>query len=172
MTTIAYKAGMMACDSAWSDIGEVLTRRPKIIRLPSGGLLGEAGACDTRDIISLVGNVKTPGGLPERRRLVELRLDYSGILVLPSGRIFHVYADEPDAPGGDWDCGIYEVGEPFYAVGSGRSYAFAIMENGGDAKRAVEIACRRDNNSRPPVHVAYLPSSLKKKNELRKTKGR
>lgn len=162
MTTIAYKNGIMACDSAWSGTEEIFTRRPKILRLPSGGLLGEAGSCDTRDIIALVGKVKTPGALPTREQLLKLRNDYEAILVLPSGRIFHIYCDAPEHAGGDWDCGIFEVGESFYAVGHGKSYAFAVLEFGGSAKDAVVIACRRDTQSRPPIHVVSLIQAKKK----------
>lgn len=162
MTTVAYKAGLMACDSAWSGDYEILTRRPKIIRLPSGALLGEAGGCDTRDIIELLGKCKTPRQLPSRKQLLEIKTDYSGILVLPGGKIFNVYIEGPEGSGSDWDGGLFEVGESFFAVGSGQSYAFAIMEDGGTAKRAVEIACRRDTNSRTPVHVASLVRVIKK----------
>jgi hypothetical protein len=165
MTTVAYKDGWMACDSCWGDENGLLTRRPKIIRLPSGGLLGEAGSCDSRDIIALVGKIKTPGHMPTRKQLIELKVDYSGILVLPSGKIFNVYCEAPEHAGGDWDCGIFEVGENFYAVGSGKEYAFAVMEFGGSARDAVAIACRRDKNSRPPVHVAQLPPKGKKHGE-------
>lgn len=163
MTTIAYsgKDCQMACDSAWCDADQVLTRRPKIYRLPSGGLLGEAGACDTRDVVALLGHCKTPGALPSRKTLMELKLEYSAILVLPRGRIFHVFMDSPEHGLGDWDCGIYEVGEMYFAVGSGQSYALAILENGGTARRAVEVACRRDIASRTPVHTATLPNRPK-----------
>lgn len=156
MTTVAFKDNVMACDSAWMDEHELLTKRPKIIRLPSGGLLGEAGSCDTRDIHELFAQVKTPGQIPSRKKLLELKNDYSAIFVTPKGRIFHVYIDEPSAAGGDWDAGCYEVGEPFFAVGSGKSYAFAIMESGGSAQQAVAIACRRDKHTRPPVHTTFL----------------
>jgi hypothetical protein len=158
MTTVAYKDGWMACDSAWSDERQVLTRRPKIIRLASGGLLGEAGACDTRAIVSLFDKVKKPTQLPPRKELVDMKIDYSGLLVLPSGKIFHVFMDEPEEDrDGPWDGGVYDISERFFAVGSGRSYALAIMEDGGTARRAVEIACRRDSASRTPVHVMRLP---------------
>lgn len=147
----------MACDSAWSDEDGVLTRRPKIIKLPSGGLLGEAGACDTRDMIALLGRIKHPKNLPTRKQLIELKLDYSGLLVLPSGRIFHVYCDEPESKG-DWDCGIFETGETYYAIGSGRPYAFGAMMAGANARTAVMIAAQRDKHTRTPVHVTRLPS--------------
>jgi len=161
MTTVAYKDGTMACDSAWSEDMGLLTRRPKIIRLQSGGLLGEAGACDTRDVIALLDKVKRPSQLPTRKQLIDIKLDYCGLLVLPMGKIFTVFMDMPGTDDGNWDGGVFEVGENYYAVGSGRKYAFAIMEEGGTAKRAVEIACRRDMNSRPPVHTAMLPARMK-----------
>ncbi|HUD10871.1 MAG TPA: hypothetical protein VMS08_00550 [Candidatus Saccharimonadia bacterium] len=157
MTTIAFSAGYMSADSSWNDADGLLTRRSKIIKLSSGGLLGEAGAYDTRDMIELLDKVKKPAQLPSRRQIGDLKLEYSAILVLPGGKIYHVFADPPETDSGHWDSGVYEVGETFFAVGSGKSYAFAILEEGGSAKRAVEIACRRDLNTRPPVHVVQLP---------------
>ena len=73
----------MACDSAWSDNSTLITRRNKIVRLKSGGLIGSAGDDDSRAVEALFDRVKTPAGLPTRKELLELVIDYVGIVVLP-----------------------------------------------------------------------------------------
>lgn len=155
MTTIAYKAGIMACDSAWSDHCQICTRRPKLIRTKAGGLLGEAGDDDSRDVLKLFDHVKNPRQLPSRKELLDLKLLYSAIFVMPNGRIYSVDIDYDDERK-DWAAGLFEVNEPFYAVGSGMSYALGVMEFGGSARDAVAVACRRDISSRTPVHTMSL----------------
>jgi hypothetical protein len=108
-------------------------------------------------MVALFDKVKKPTQLPSRKEIIDLKLEYSGLLVLPGGKIYHVFADAPETDSGNWDGGVYEIGETFFAVGSGMSYALAIMEDGGSAKRAVEIACRRDPSTRSPIHVVQLP---------------
>jgi len=162
---ICYRDGVIACDSAWQDDQVVLTYRSKIMRLPSGALLGAAGDDDTRAIEDLLAKVKTPSGLPSRRQLLDLVIDYTGLLVLPSGRIFQVEITEPDEDGKNnhWTGGIMEIGENYYAVGSGREHAFTAMECGKSAREAVNFAIRRNNMCRPPVHSLSLVVEKKKR---------
>lgn len=160
----------MAGDSAWWNGKTLCTKSPKIMRLASGALLGEAGDFDTRDVIELFNKVKTKSGLPSHKQLLELKIDYSGILVLPSGKIFNVYMDTPESKGGEWDCGIYEISEGFFAVGSGAELAFGVMEYGGSARDAVNIACRRDKATRPPIHVINLIQPSVSKTSKKKKK--
>lgn len=149
MTTIAYKAGFMASDSAWSDNGTILTRKNKIVRLSSGALLGSAGDDDCRDVEALFDKVKTVKGLPSRKQLIEIQLDYVGILVLPKGQIIHISIDWDEHR---WSAGLFVVGENFAAVGSGRDCAKVAMECGLSAKDAVHMACKYDTHSCPPVY--------------------
>lgn len=44
----------------------------------------------------------------------------------------------------------------FFAIGSGAKLALAAMEMGASARRAVEIACKYDLYSRPPIRSATL----------------
>lgn len=158
MTTIAYKDGIMACDSAWSDESLVLTWRTKIIRLASGGLLGEAGDCDSRSVVTLFDKVTTPARLPSRKELLDLAMEYSAILVLPKGKIFHVVMERD---GAHWAGGLYEIGEQFFSVGAGYAHAFTAMECGKTARDAVVQACRRNLHSHLPVHVMRLTDKLR-----------
>lgn len=54
------------------------------------------------------------------------------------------------------DLGIWEVEHYYTAIGSGSDFAIGAMEAGADARKAVRIACKRDMNSRLPVHSLSL----------------
>ena len=45
---------------------------------------------------------------------------------------------------------------PFFAIGSGRQYALGAMAAGQTTEQAVEIACRFDPYSKPPVETFSL----------------
>ncbi len=181
MTTIAYRDGIMASDSACSDEWQFLSRVVKIIRMQSGGLFGSAGDADVRSVAGLLTKIKTPAGLPSKKQIEELETDFSAILVLPKGRIYNIYCDYLDVGNGRWSGGLFEV-DGFYAVGSGAAHAMAALESGKSAKDAVLVACRRDFFSRPPVHTQSLsptkeeqkgspppPKSKPKRGRARKT---
>ena len=159
MTTIAYKNGLMAADSACSDEEQILSNRAqKIYRLKSGGLLGHAGDADNRQLIDLLDDVKTPKGLPSRPDIIKTFLNFSAILVLPKGKVYHVFLDAPheESANGRWDGGLYEISDGYFAVGSGAVSALSAMDAGASARDAVLIACKRDFYTRSPVHVVPL----------------
>jgi hypothetical protein len=165
MTTIAYKDGIMACDSCWSENKAVDTLQTKIERLPSGALLGSAGDNDNRQMKRLFVNVKTPAALPDKAAILAIRCEYAGILVLPKGRVFKISATHMSEAhwGADFadDVGLWEISGPFCAIGTGKEFALGAMAAGKDAVEAVRIACRFDINSRPPVHQVALKRSAK-----------
>lgn len=159
MTTIAYRNGLMAADSACSDEDKTLSfRTQKIYRLKSGGLLGAAGDADCRQLIDLLEDIKSPSKLPSRPDIIKLFLDFDAILVLPKGKVFNVFLDapDPDQANGRWDGGLYEIPDSYFAVGSGGTLALAAMDAGASARDAVLVACKRDFHTRPPVHVVPL----------------
>jgi hypothetical protein len=142
----------------------LVTRRNKIIRLPSGALLGEAGDADTRHVQALFAHVKTPRSLPTRKQLSEMQVDYAAILVLPNGRVYHVEIDHDDKKG--WTASLFEIVEGYHAVGSGEQHAITAMDCLKSAKDAVVLATRRNMSCRPPVHAVPLkkpPRALKAK---------
>lgn len=156
MTTIAYRNGIMACDSCWTSRGDLqYTSLSKIRRLASGGLLGQAGTNDSREIDKLLDGVRKPEQLPMRPALYALSIDFIGILVLPAGRVFMV-ASREDAKDFEDEVGIWELNRDFASCGSGGDIALGAMAAGASAERAVEIACQFDINSRPPVHEVAL----------------
>lgn len=164
MTAIAYRDGVMACDSAWADDQFIVTLRTKIFRLPNGCLIGEAGDDDSRAFHELLGKVRTPAGLPSRKQLIEMQMDYSAILVFPKGRrIFHVQVDEPndDNKLNHWTGGIFEIAEPWHSVGCGKEHCITAMECGKAAKDAVYAAIRRNIKCRGPVHTLSFDGAKK-----------
>ena len=148
----------MACDSCYAESDMVITKRTKIVRLASGALLGSAGDSDSRHVDVLFTHVKTPRGLPTRKQLLDCQIDYHGLLVLPKGRVYFVAICQPekDSPHGHWTGGIDEISEGYHSIGSGSPHALTAMDFGKSAKDAVAVACRRDLNSRPPIHVVPL----------------
>jgi hypothetical protein len=160
MTTVAYTAGAMACDSCWTYGDTVDALSSKIARLSSGALFGQSGQNDARPLVALFDKVKTAAQLPSYEALMQIRVGFLGLLVLPKGRIFKV-ATTMVSPE-NWDSnfddelGIWELGGPFAAVGSGGDFAAIAMECGKSARDAVRVACKYDINSRPPIHVVEL----------------
>lgn len=161
MTTVVFKDGVMACDSCYSYNGAVDTLSRKIYRLKSGGLLGQSGANDGRELIKLFEHVRTPRHMPLLSKLLEIRLDFLGLLVLPSGAMFKIATtfvspDNWDTTLEKEDLGAWQVEMPFAAIGSGGDVAIGAMAAGRNARQAVAIACRYDINSRPPIHSMNL----------------
>lgn len=156
MTTIAYKDGIMACDSCWTGDEMQETSQSKIVRLSSGALLGGSGDNDSREIHQLLDKVKTAKQLPQRTQLAALRVSFSGLLVLRSGAVFKISADFGEKET-DSDYGIWPVGRRgMAAAGSGGHLAIGAMAAGKSAREAVAIACGWDINSRLPVHALEL----------------
>lgn len=168
MTTVAYRAGVMACDSCWSYGGTVDSLQSKIMRLKGGGLLGQSGANDARDVVKILASVRTPEQMPTTAELLGIRADFMGLLVLPSGHIYKVATTfvSPDNWTEDFnpeDLGVWKISRPYAAVGSGGDLAMMAMRCGMPAKTAVERACEFDLNSRPPVHTLELIAPKKKR---------
>ena len=141
MTTIAYKDGVLAADSATSGDGIVVGHRRKIERI-RGQLVGAAGPIEEaeafREWLKRGGRDKDrPEGLED---------EFAGIVVERDGRV--VEYGKRLIPFG------YEA--PFYAIGSGAAIATGAMAAGSTATEAVKIACRFDHYSEEPVHTLRL----------------
>jgi hypothetical protein len=153
MTTIAYRAGVMACDSCWTSEEAQTVSATKIQRLKSGALFGASGDNDVRDVIALLDRVRKSEDLPLRSQLVSVQVDCSAILVFPNGEIFQVGTGRKTD---DDDIGAWQVNRGFAAVGTGAHLALGAMGAGRGAAQAVAIACKFDINSRPPIHQVCL----------------
>ena len=134
----------------------------KIHRTSVGALLGQAGDNDCRAILALLDKVKREADLPTRQALVATGVEFSGLLVLPSGAVYCVVSGRVDAQGfgvsEDGDLGVWPAATigGYAAVGSGSEAALAAMDAGASAIKAVEIACKRNVYCRPPVHAVRL----------------
>lgn len=166
MTVIAYRSGLMACDSCWTYGDTQTVSHIKIKRLKSGALLGSAGDNDSRALEVLLDNIKTPEKLPTRVQLAETKCDFMGILALPRGGVFIISTGKVDEQGfpveDEEDFGVWPATTMggYAAVGSGSEAALAAMDAGATAEQAVNIACKRNIHCRPPVHkIRLLPAS-------------
>lgn len=58
-----------------------------------------------------------------------------------------------------WDSALRPIkfGTPYAAIGSGADFALGAMLAGKSPKQAVEIACKLDEGSGPPIVSAKLP---------------
>ncbi len=152
----------MACDSCWTYGNTQVASAIKIRRLSSGAILGQAGDNDCRAIDALLDKVKDPRKLPSREQLAATKESFMGLLALARGGVYCVSTgkvDEMGFPvddGEDYGVWLATTMGGYAAVGSGSDYALSAMDAGATAREAVAIACRRDINSRPPVHVLRL----------------
>lgn len=164
----------MACDSCMTYGDTHVGSGIKIRRLASGALLGQAGDNDARAMIAILDKIKDPLKLPSKVQLAETKDSFMGILALPKGGVWIIASGPTDEMGwpadADEDYGVWAATTigGYAAVGSGFDHALAAMDAGASAKFAVEIACRRNINCRPPVHLRRL-SPEKKVNRKRGT---
>lgn len=156
MTVIAYSSRhrIMATDSRLSDSnsGAIVTSCQKLFRLKSGALLGLCGEADDRNVVALL-DTATFKKMPTRGQLAELKNDFAGILVFPTGQIFTVEAEfrEYSSSQGDWAGEVTQILDKYVALGSGAELALGAMEHGATPIEAVRIACRRNAFCALPV---------------------
>lgn len=156
MTTIAYCAGQMACDSCWNWNSTQTTSMTKIQRLSSGALFGGAGDSDDRAIIALLDKIKLAAKMPTAADLAATRCDINAVFVLPRGGVYIVSCESLDVNEINFKGTIWPANRGYAACGTGADLAIGAMAAGKSAREAVAIACKWDINSRPPVHVLRL----------------
>lgn len=165
MTTIAYRDGIMACDSCWALNGSLIDNLAnKIYRLKSGALLGQCGSNDIRPMIDILQHAKTEKQMPSYEAICNVRVSGMYLLALPNRRVFKfaTTALHPEQWTDDVaDLGMWRVELPFAAVGSGTDLAMGAMAQGATAAQAVRVACRFDINSRLPLHTHKLSVEAK-----------
>ncbi len=148
MTTLAYRAGVMAADSKTSAGETNYSRATKIHKLPDGSLIGFCGrstACER--MLDIMKQASVSGGL--NHDLFHDCRGASGLYVnVEDGKVYYLE--------GGKHSGYTELEGEFFAEGSGFIVALAAMKAGASAKKAVEIACDLDNNSGGPVTTLTL----------------
>lgn len=147
MTTIAFKAGVLAADTKAVGEHDEIYKCKKLETLPNKTVVGCAGDADVRDILSLLGKA-TLHKMPLKSKLKETQTMFKGIWVFPTGEVFKVSVEYLE---NKWDAEILPILESQVAVGSGGQYAMGAMAAGKTAIEAVRIACRLDNNSGLPI---------------------
>lgn len=153
MTTIAYRDGVMACDSCWASGGLQTTSLTKIDRLSSGALFGAAGDGDIRALLALIDKIKSPNKLPTKAELAATRCEATGIIAFKTGQVWMISVEKQ---GEHFEAMVWPANRNIAGVGSGGELAVGAMAAGKNAAEAVRIACRYDINSRPPVHSVKL----------------
>ncbi len=170
MTVIAWRFGIMACDSCWATDGVHNVTMNKILRLSSGALLGSAGENDARAMYALLDKVKTEKQLPTAVELASTKLDYAGLLALPKGGVWHVVTGKHDTHGYphddqmDFGCFPADTIGGYAACGSGGDFALGAMAGSEavTAKLAVAAAIRHQVNCRGPIYYSTLTPKVRK----------
>jgi hypothetical protein len=154
MTTIAVRAGTMASDSCIAeDNGTIITRQSKLTRTPHDLIIGGAGDCSDRDWLNMLSKVRKSSLLPSLMDFANARQPKSIISLLilfPNREVWSLEGPE------DGPTQMFRITAPFVAIGAGSAAAIGAMKMGASARRAVEIACEVDINSRAPVFTMSL----------------
>jgi ATP-dependent protease HslVU (ClpYQ) peptidase subunit len=147
MTTVAYRDGILACDSlvTW---GPTLMpcKMKKIHKLPNGALFGFCGSLELGEIMrrSLISIGQADGVLEDRRDLD--KENFEGVLIQPNGETMFF-------ENRSW---IYlEV--PYFAMGSGKEHAYGAMHVGASAKQAVKASKALDPGTGGRIHWLSIP---------------
>lgn len=161
MTIIAYRDGILASDSCWTDNDTHVITASKVKRLSSGALFGGSGDNDVREIELLLDKITNPKKLPTRRELLEFHIEFGGLLVLPRDGVWQINIEPPDKHGlVVGDVGVWKLAtlSGFAACGSGRDFALAAFKahRSITAAKAARIACEFDTACRPPIHTVSL----------------
>jgi hypothetical protein len=136
VTTIAYDATsrILASDSKATE-GDYEFPVRKIWRLSDGRLFGGAGDGGAAELVSRwIDSGMAPADKPTLSGLAGQPPCFTGILIEPSGRIYHF--DEYLEP--------IEVLRSYHAIGTGARLAAKFMESGKSAKEALTIICSLD----------------------------
>lgn len=152
MTTIAFRDGVIAADSrstieteaggSTKHVCAKLFRKTiKEGRKTFDVIIGTAG--EVGPALVYLDWYGTPGDPP--RVLLDHDPDFTCLILRPDG-LFEV----------DKFCRPDKVLEPFYAIGSGRKEALAVMHHGGSAVDAVRIAAKIDPFTGGKVHAMRL----------------
>ena len=132
MTTIACNHEMMAADSQVTD-GNIKEKCIKIFKV-NGDIIGIAGSYSE--------GLAFVRWWSDKEKEKPSFSETEAIVLKPDGTIER------------WDGAFYPMAvKGFQAIGSGSNFALGAMEMGADPKKAVQVACKYDCYSCPPVRV-------------------
>jgi hypothetical protein len=150
MTTIAFKAGIVASDSRLTQGGDIMPERtPKVwfskrhpVIYAGCGMVSQFFGAGL--LLDQMENL--PWDNPVWRPHGDFDLDDATFMIVT--RRSEVYYFEGKF--------YYPVAAPFFAMGSGSVAARAAMMAGASAEQAVEIACSLDSGSGLPVNIVRV----------------
>jgi len=133
VTTICYRDGVLAADTAVNAGDMTVGTTVKIARAPDGTIGGAAGplGITTKFLRWLQDGMI---GEPPSGKEVQL------MWVTPDGK---VWANDGD--------GAYEMVHAYCAIGTGYRMAMGAMAFGATAREAVEVCCDLDHSTRRPI---------------------
>jgi hypothetical protein len=144
MTTVVYRDGVMAGDTAVFDRGCYCGQATKIFRNPDGTL---GGMCGYMGDVALFGDWLGSGDLSGPVVPPSFKdSDSEGLIVRPDGSVFWIGFGEKIVP----------ISGDFHAIGSGFRIAMGALAAGVTAARAVQIAADLDENTRRPIMTLNL----------------
>ena len=159
MTTIAYRDGILAADSCYTESTESGGSRVfqcRKLYTVSGFVegsrrtffIGFAGGAGWRRFLDWVRAGADWKNVPE----FEKADDFDAIVVMQHGMVQQVYTIDKSME-------AEPIVEDYHAIGSGAKCAFIAMDMGASAISAVERAAVRDPYTRGPFHAVECKSS-------------
>lgn len=149
MTAIAYRAGILAADTAgWSGGGHVKVPTPlKIVRLSDGGLVAACGAAE--DCVWISGWLNSNRVSPQVT--IHREDGFDAIWIKPDGSI--------------WRCSdrleFYESPAEFHALGAATTFMYGALHAGATAFMAVQLAIDHTDGAGGYVQVEHLQPVMK-----------
>lgn len=155
MTTVAWREGVFAADSRATYESEAGGARVRNCQKVYRKVIG-VGRRKREVLIAVSGDVSPAlifvewygSGKPYPQILADIDSDFTCLVYSKRGLFEY-----------DAYCQAEEVKEKFWAIGSGAKAALGAMHAGADAWRAVNIACKIDPYTAPPVTVHQLSSA-------------
>ncbi|XAZ48334.1 proteasome subunit beta [Pseudomonas simiae] len=140
MTTIAYKDGLIAYDSQVTR-GDIITddAYEKCIEQKGVKFFCAGPVSDHQRLVDVYFGAKPEGNID------------ASALVVDGESLMHVAVDDTT---GLWKTPILQT--RVYAIGSGSPFAFAAMDMGAGACKAIEMAAKRDTNTGGTIRTVII----------------
>jgi hypothetical protein len=153
----------MASDGRVTADNRIITNKcRKVFELSGGGLLGLCGDSDSDPIVQALDRVRTPAQIPEGSVFSKFQIEFDAILALPGYLGCWMISAQPREAGAGWKGEVFEVKEPYFAIGSGSEFALGALALGVSAPKAVAQGIKFDRNSGGPVQAFELKERKKR----------
>ncbi len=139
MTTVAFRDGILAADSRYSDGNVGITRGPKLFRKKVGkrGKEHLIGICGSVYAALVFVDWYGTDNKELHKQLLGMDDDQFEVIVW-DGRVLKC---------SNYMLRLTEIHEPYYAIGSGGVHAITAMDCGKSAAQAIQMAMKRDSNT-------------------------